>query len=31
MAEQNEYILNNLKDIQSLRDLLKSEMSIEGR
>jgi len=28
MVEQNESILKNLKDIQSLRDLLKSEMSI---
>ena len=28
MEEQNESILKNLKDIQSLRDLLKSEMSI---
>lgn len=30
MVEQNESILKNLKDIQSLRDLLKSEMSING-
>ena len=30
MPEQNESILKNLKDIKSLRGLLKSEMSIDG-
>ncbi len=30
MVEQNESILKNLKDIQSVRGLLKSEMSISG-
>ncbi len=30
MVEQNESILKNLKNIQSLRDLLKSEMSINS-
>lgn len=30
MVEQNESILKNLEDIQSLRGLLKSEMSIDG-
>ena len=30
MVEQNKSILKNLKDIQSLRGLLKSEMSING-
>ncbi|MFH0896702.1 MAG: hypothetical protein V1850_01465 [Candidatus Bathyarchaeota archaeon] len=30
MVEKNESMLKNLKDIQSLRDLLKSEMSING-
>jgi len=30
MVEQNKSILKNLKDVQSLRGLLKSEMSING-